>query len=162
MGVGVRSEARWLGQLLAVERGGWLQIRSRERIRAGQGVVLEVLSPDPLTPPREIGGRVMACEQIGRERLKLRLGPHRLETDALRAGASVWLTSDPAWQAQWQRASRRIVEPVSTPLVMSVAGAVNQPLNDRITATEHRSAQREKRDASSSREPKATGSSASD
>ena len=117
-----------LGQLLGVERGGWLQIRSRERIRAGQGVVLEVLSPDPLTPPREIGGRVMACEQIGRERLKLRLGPHRLETDALRAGASIWLTSDPAWQAQWQRASRRIVEPVSTPLVMSVAGAVNQPL----------------------------------
>jgi putative protease len=60
MGVGVRSEARWWGNSSAVERGGWLQIRSRERIRAGQGVVLEVLSPDPLTPPREIGGRVMA------------------------------------------------------------------------------------------------------
>ena len=117
-----------VGQLLGVERGGWLQIRSRELIRPGQGVVLEVVSSDPLTPPREIGGRVMACEQIGRERLKLRLGPHRIETEALEAGASLWLTSDPAWQAQWQRAARRVVEPISTPLVLSVDGAVDQPL----------------------------------
>ena len=48
-----------LGQLLRVEQGGWLHLRSREQLHPGQGLVLEELSSDPLQPPREIGGRIM-------------------------------------------------------------------------------------------------------
>ena len=36
-----------LGQLLRVERGGWLHLRSREELHPGQGLVLEQLSSDP-------------------------------------------------------------------------------------------------------------------
>ena len=111
-----------IGRLLQVDRGGWLQIRSRERLRPGQGIVLEALSDDPLRPPDEVGGRVMACEQLGQERLKLRLGPGRIETRALRAGASVWLTSDPEWQSQWQRMARRPTEARPRDLSLRVVG----------------------------------------
>jgi putative protease len=101
-----------LGQLLRVERGGWLHLRSREQLQPGQGLVLEQLSSDPLQPPREIGGRIMVCERMGDERWKLRLGPERVDGSGLRPGASVWLTSDPDWQSRWQRAARRRVEAV--------------------------------------------------
>ena len=111
-----------IGRLLQVDRAGWLQIRSRERLRPGQGIVLEALSDDPLRPPDEVGGRVMACEQLGQERLKLRLGPGRIETRALRAGASVWLTSDPEWQSHWQRMAHRPTEARPRDLSLRVVG----------------------------------------
>ena len=117
-----------LGQLLRVERGGWLHLRSREQLHPGQGLVLEQLSSDPLQPPREIGGRIMVCERMGDERWKLRLGPDRVDGSGLRAGASVWLTSDPDWQSRWQRAARRTVEARSRDLALRVSGRLDAPL----------------------------------
>ena len=111
-----------IGRLLQVDRAGWLQIRSRERLRPGQGIVLEALSDDPLRPPDEVGGRVMACEQLGQERLKLRLGPGRIDTRVLRAGASVWLTSDPEWQSHWQRMAHRPTQARPRDLSLRVVG----------------------------------------
>ena len=111
-----------IGHLLQVDRAGWLQIRSREQLRPGQGIVLEALSDDPLRPPDEVGGRVMACEQLGQERLKLRLGPGRIDTRALRTGASVWLTSDPEWQSHWQRMAHRPTEARPRDLSLRVLG----------------------------------------
>ncbi len=117
-----------LGQLLRVERGGWLHLRSREQLHPGQGLVLEQLSSDPLQPPREIGGRIMVCERMGDERWKLRLGPDRVDGSGLRPGASVWLTSDPDWQSRWQRAARRTVEARSRDLALRVSGRLDAPL----------------------------------
>ena len=111
-----------IGRLLKMDRGGWLQIRSRERLRPGQGIVLEALSDDPLRPPDEVGGRVMVCEQLGQERLKVRLGPGRIETRDLRAGVSVWLTSDPEWQSHWQRMAHRSTEASPRDLSLRVVG----------------------------------------
>jgi len=111
-----------IGRMLQIDRGGWLQIRSRERLRPGQGIVLEVLSEDPLRPPDEVGGRVMVCEQLGQERLRLRLGPGRIDTRGLRAGASVWLTSDPEWQSHWQRMAHRSTEARPQDLSLRVVG----------------------------------------
>ena len=117
-----------LGQLLRVERGGWLHLRSREQLHPGQGLVLEELSSDPLQPPREIGGRIMVCERMGAERWKLRLGPDRVEVAGLSSGASVWLTSDPDWQSRWQRAARRTVEARPRDLALRVSGQLDAPL----------------------------------
>ena len=111
-----------IGRMLQIDRGGWLQIRSRERLRPGQGIVLEVLSEDPLRPPDEVGGRVMVCEQLGQERLRLRLGPGRIDTRGMRAGASVWLTSDPEWQSHWQRMAHRSTEARPQDLSLRVVG----------------------------------------
>ena len=117
-----------LGRLLRVERGGWLHLRSKERLQPGQGLVLEQLSSDPLQPPREIGGRIMVCERMGDERWKLRLGPDRVDLSGLRSGASVWLTSDPDWQSRWHRAARRTVEARPQELALRVSGRLDAPL----------------------------------
>ena len=117
-----------VGRLLQVDRSGWLQIRSREPLRAGQGLVLELVSHDPLQPPREVGGRVMAVERLGGERLRLRLGPGRIDTRELPSGASVWLTSDPAWDSHWQRAAQRNVPITARDLHLSVRGRLGEPL----------------------------------
>ena len=116
------------GQLLRVERGGWLHLCSRELLHPGQGLVLEQLSSDPLQPPREIGGRIMVCERIGDERWKLRLGSDRVDGSGLRYGASVWLTSDPDWYSRWQRAARRTVEARARNLALRVSGRLDAPL----------------------------------
>ena len=71
-----------MGQLLQTDRAGWLQIRSRELLRPGQGLVLERLSDDPLQPPEEVGGRIMVVEKLGGERLRLRLGG-RIKTSGI-------------------------------------------------------------------------------
>lgn len=120
-----------VGRLLQVDRGGWLEIRSRERLRPGQGLVLEVLSEQPLIPPQEIGGRVMAVERRGAERLHVRLGPGRLNTRILSAGASVWLTSDPQWESRWQKAAHRPVAAKPRDLELIVNGCVGEPLEVR-------------------------------
>ena len=117
-----------VGQLLQTDRAGWLQIRSRDGIRPGQGLVLERLSDDPLQPPEEVGGRVMVVERLGRERLRLRLGPGRINTRGIPAGASVWLTNDPDWDRQWQRAAARPTPAVEQPLNLVVRGRLGQPL----------------------------------
>ncbi len=66
-----------LGQLLRVEQGSWLHLRSREQLQPGQGLVLEQLSSDPLQPPREIGSRIMVCE--------------RMNAGSCASGQSVWM-----------------------------------------------------------------------
>lgn len=123
-----------LGQLLRVERGGWLHLRSREELHPGQGLVMEQISSDPLQPPREIGGRIMVCERLGSERWKLRLGPDRLDVSGLSPGASVWLTSDPDWQSHWQRAARRAVEARSRELALRVTGRLGERLELQLLA----------------------------
>ena len=123
-----------VGQLLRVERGGWLHLRSRDQLQPGQGLVLEQLSSDPLQPPREIGGRIMVCERLGDERWKLRLGPERVDSSGLRPGTSVWLTSDPDWQSRWQRAARRTVEARSRDLSLRVSGRLDAPLELHLLA----------------------------
>ena len=117
-----------VGQLLSADRSGWLQVRSREALRPGQGLVLEMVSQDPLAPPREVGGRIMAVERLGRERLKLRLGPGRVDTRGLNPGASLWLTSDPAWESQWHKASQRSVPASTRGLRFHVRGRLGEPL----------------------------------
>ena len=123
-----------LGQLMRVERGGWLHLRSREQLHPGQGIVLEQLSFDPLQAPREVGGRIMVCERIGGERWKLRLGPDRVDVGGLRPGASVWLTSDPDWQSRWERAARRTVEAQPRALELLVSGRLDAPLELQLLA----------------------------
>ena len=117
-----------VGQLLRVDRSGWLQIRSRETLRPGQGLVLEQHSASPLQPPDEVGGRVMVVERLGRERLRLKLGPGRLNLRDLPSGASVWLTSDPSWDSHWQRAAQRPTPGQSIGLRLRVRGRLDQPL----------------------------------
>ena len=117
-----------VGQLLQVDRRGWLQIRSREALRPGHGLVLERRSASPLEPPDEVGGRVMVVERLGRERLRLKLGPGRLNLRDLSAGASVWLTSDPSWDSHWQRAAQRPTAGQSIGLQLRVRGRLDQPL----------------------------------
>jgi putative protease len=117
-----------VGQLLQTDRAGWLQIRSRDLLRPGQGLVLERLSDDPLQPPEEVGGRIMAVEKLGGERLRLRLGPGRIKTSGIPAGASVWLTNDPEWDRQWQQAARRLTPTVDQQLNLVVSGRPGQLL----------------------------------
>ncbi len=126
-----------IGQLLRVDRGGLLQIRSREMLRPGCGLVLEVLSDDSLQPPLEIGGRVMQCERIGFERWRLRLGPGRIKTESLSAGASVWLTSDPKWQTHWQKVSNMDPPVKDRPISLVVTGRLEEPLRLQVVDSVH-------------------------
>jgi len=121
-----------IGELLQVERKGWLEIRCREPLHAGQGLVLERLSANPLQPPQEVGGRVMAVERLARDRVRLQLGPGRIDTGDLPVGASVWLTSDPAWERQWTRAAQRPTEARPHGLGLAVRGRVGEPLQVEI------------------------------
>ena len=116
-----------VGQLLQVDRSGWLQIRCRESLRPGQGLVLERWSASPFQPPQEVGGRVMVVERLGRERLRLKLGPGRLNLRDLPSGASIWLTSDPTWDSHWQKAARRPTAGQSIGLRLQVRGRLDQP-----------------------------------
>lgn len=117
-----------VGSLLSVDRSGCLRIRTSEPLQPGQGLVLEIAAQDPLQPPREVGGRVMRCERLGRDCLKVQLGPGRLETRALQPGASVWLTSDPAWLNRWQRAVQKRVPVTDRVLSLRVSGRIDHPL----------------------------------
>lgn len=117
-----------IGRLLRVESGGWLQLRTQEPLRNGQGLVLEMVSSDPLQPPQEIGGRIVACESLGRDRCRLRLGPGRCPVAALRPGASVWLTSDPSWSQHWDKQARRDVPVQERRLHVKVSGVLGEPL----------------------------------
>ena len=117
-----------IGRLLRVESGGWLQIRTQEPLRNGQGLVLEMVSSDPLLAPQEIGGRIMSCETLGRDRVRLRLGPGRCPVTELRPGASVWLTSDPKWSQHWDKQARREVPAQERSLHLKVSGVQGEPL----------------------------------
>ena len=119
-----------IGALVRVEPKGWLVLRCTESLRNGQGLVLEAKDreTDPLTPPREIGGRVMEIHTMPKGLIRLRLGPGRLDLSGLRSGSSVWLTSDPHWQSTWQRRAERVKTPLERSLRVRVSGRLGQPL----------------------------------
>ena len=119
-----------IGALVRMEPKGWLVLRCTESLRNGQGLVLEANGReyDPLTPPREIGGRVMEVQTMPKGLIRLRLGPGRIDVSGLRSGASVWLTSDPQWQSTWQRRAERVVNPLERGLRLRVSGHLEQPL----------------------------------
>ena len=126
-----------LGTLQAVERGGWWVLRSHEPLKPGDGLVLEAPpSRDPLEPPLEVGGRVMAVERRAPGVLAVRLGPGRLARAALPAGSRCWLTSDPALEKQWQQLAQRPVPERRRSLTLAVGGAAGQPLRLSVVAAE--------------------------
>ncbi|NKB75220.1 MAG: U32 family peptidase [Synechococcus sp. s2_metabat2_7] len=119
-----------IGELVRVEAKGWLVMQCTESPRNGQGLVLEASDrqDDPLTPPREIGGRVMEVKAMERGLVRLRIGPGRVDLSGLRSGSSVWLTSDPQWQSTWQRRSERVVSPLERGLHVRVSGQIGEAL----------------------------------
>lgn len=117
-----------LGQLAKLERGGWCVLRSDASIKPGDGLVFEVLHADPLTPPLEVGGRVMAIEPRGAGIQALRLGPGPLPLHQLTVGSGCWLTSDPALERRWQQLSQRPCPQQTRPLRLRLSGRCGQPL----------------------------------
>jgi len=116
-----------IGAFEGTERGWWL-LRTRREIRPGLGLVFEAPGTDPLVPPEEIGGRVMAVERRDRNRLALRLGPGRIDSRTLAVGSPCWLTSDPALESQWQRQAVAATPERERSLRLAVEGQINQPL----------------------------------
>ncbi|MFM7311594.1 MAG: peptidase U32 family protein, partial [Cyanobium sp.] len=95
-----KKRGPWLGRLECIEARGTLVLRTDQPLKPGDGVVLEVHSPDPLLPPREVGGRLMRVEPRSGGRVALQLGPARVDLHGLRAGSPCWLTSDPQLEGQ--------------------------------------------------------------
>jgi putative protease len=117
-----------LGELVALEHGGWCVLRSDASIKPGDGVVWEAPHPDPLTPPLEVGGRVMAVEPRGPGLQALRIGPGPLPLHQLAIGSGCWLTSDPLLERAWQRLSQRSCPEQPRPLRLRLLGACGEPL----------------------------------
>ncbi|WP_415399975.1 DUF3656 domain-containing U32 family peptidase [Synechococcus sp. W4D4] len=122
-----KKRGPWLGRLERVE-GDWLLFRRRVDCKAGDGLVLEVPNPDPLLPPKEVGGRVMAIESRPRGGCAVRLGPKRVDLRDLRTGSPCWLTSDPQRESRFQRMADRPLEEQRRPLVLKVSGTSGEPL----------------------------------
>ena len=130
--------ARWskkrgpvVGRLEHWDHQGRLTLRVSETLELGQGVVLEVepaSGADPLAPPKEVGGRIMQIDALGKGRCRIRLGPGRIRLQGLQSGAPVWLTADPSWQSTWQRQAKRTTDPLPQPLKLRVSGALGAPL----------------------------------
>jgi putative protease len=127
-----------IGQLERIEPSGWWLLRCSRQLRPGHGLVFEVASPDPLLPPEEIGGRVMAVERRRPGLLALRLGPGRPDGRRLRPGAPCWLSSDPLLERQWQRQANAPTPPVAQPLTLAVRGRLHQPLELILIAVANR------------------------
>ncbi len=124
-----------IGQLAGFDKGWWL-LRTRREIRPGQGLVFEAPGTDPLTPPEEVGGRVMAVEPRGRGQVALRLGPGRVEGRRLAEGAPCWLTSDPALESRWQRQASAATPERDRELVLRVSGRTGEPLTVAVVQAE--------------------------
>jgi putative protease len=127
-----------IGQLERIEACGWWLLRTARQLRPGHGLVFEAPSPDPLVPPEEIGGRVMAIEQRQPGLLALRLGPARLDARRLQPGAPCWLSSDPLLERQWQRQANAATPVADQPLTLAVQGQLNQPLQLALLAVAER------------------------
>ena len=123
-----KKRGPWVGRLERIDEQGRLLLRSAQPLKAGDGVVLEVANPEPLEPPLEVGGRLMAVEPVGRGRLALRLGPGRIDCSALRPGSPCWLTSDPQLESRLQRLAQRELPPARRPLQLRVWGRAGEPL----------------------------------
>jgi putative protease len=117
-----------IGSLQSMEPGGWCLLRTAEAIKAGDGLVFEALGVDPLVPPQEVGGRVMAVHTRGPDLLAVRLGPGRLPLAQLAPGSPCWLTSDPAVEREGQRLARQPAPERARPLALRVQGWLGEPL----------------------------------
>ena len=123
-----KKRGPWVGRLERIEQGGWLLFSRVQLLKPGDGVVLEVPQEDPLQPPREVGGRVMAVEPRPKARTAVRLGPGSIDLRGLRPGSPCWLTSDPQLESQFQRMAGRDVAESRLPLKLKVHGSLGHPL----------------------------------
>ncbi len=99
-------------------------------------MVFEVPGGDPLTPPAEVGGRVMEVEARGSGLLALRLGPGRVRPLGLEAGSPCWLSSDPALEKRWRRQAGADTPERPRALQLRVRGAQGSPLVLELLAAE--------------------------
>ena len=124
-----------IGQLVAIETGGWWLLAVDRPLKPGDGLVLECRQRDPLRAPEEVGGRVMALEQRQDGRQAVKLGPGRLDSRTLAPGDRCWLSSDPALESRWRRLAQRESPCRSRDLVLKVEGRSGEPLT--VVAREH-------------------------
>jgi len=123
-----KKRGPWLGRLERIEAGDRLLLQTAEALKPGDGVVLEVPSPDPLLPPHEVGGRLMRVDARPGGRLLLQLGPGRIDLRGLRPGSPCWLTSDPQLEKRLQRLASGDTPERRHPLTLRVSGRAGQPL----------------------------------
>ncbi|MGA1427952.1 MAG: DUF3656 domain-containing U32 family peptidase [Vulcanococcus sp.] len=123
-----KKRGPWLGRLERIEQGGWLVFARLSALKAGDGVVLEVHQDDPLLPPREVGGRVMAMESRPKGRTAVRLGPGSIDLRGLAPGSPCWLTSDPQLESRFLRMAAQETAETRQPLHFKVSGRLDQPL----------------------------------
>jgi len=117
-----------IGSLQELESGGWCVLRTTETLNPGDGLVFEALGADPLVPPQEVGGRVMAVHTRGPGVQVVRLGPGRLPLAELAPGSPCWLTSDPAVEREGQRLARQPAPERPRQLKLRVQGRLDEPL----------------------------------
>ena len=123
-----KKRGPWLGRVEAVEQGGLLVLQSTQALKRGDGVVLEVASPYPLLPPREVGGRLMQVDRLHRGRVAVKLGPGRIDLRGLKPGSPCWLTSDPQLDRQLERLAQTEAPELRRPLRLRLTGQLGQPL----------------------------------
>ena len=123
-----------IGVLERLDREGWWTLRTDEPLKPGDGLVLEAPPSDPLAPPLEVGGRVMAVQQRPGGLVAIRLGPGRIDGRGLRPGSPCWLTSDPSLERHWQRLASQPTPEPGRGLRLKVSGAPGQPLTLRVLA----------------------------
>jgi len=123
-----KKRGPWLGRLERMEAGDRLLLRTTEVLKPGDGVVLEVPNPDPLLPPREVGGRLMRVDPRPGGRLLLQLGPGRIDLRGLRTGSPCWLTSDPQLEKRLQRLATADAPERRRLLHLRVFARLGQPL----------------------------------
>jgi putative protease len=124
-----KKRGPWVGRVEAVDPAGRLLLRSQQPLKPGDGVVLEVASPDPLLPPQEVGGRLMQVDRLPRGRVAVKLGPGRLDLRGLQPGSPCWLTSDPQLERRLERLAQTEVAEQRQPLRLRVSGCLGQPLS---------------------------------
>ena len=133
-----KKRGPWIGRLEAIEADGRLLLRSRQPLKPGDGVVLEVPNPDPLQPPKEVGGRLMQVSERPHGRVAFRLGPGVIPLAGLQAGSPCWLTSDPQLESRLQRLAERTIAETPKLLNLRVLGSCGAPLEVEVVGTPHR------------------------
>jgi putative protease len=123
-----KKRGPWLGRLDQAPVQGRLVLRTQQPLKPGDGVVLEVSNPDPLQPPREVGGRLMQVDPLPGGRVALKLGPGRIDCSGLQPGSPCWLTSDPQLERQLERLAQLEPPEQRQPLQLRVWGRVDEPL----------------------------------
>ena len=123
-----KKRGPWVGRLERIEAGGWLVLPAGQPLKAGDGLVLEGASNDPLQAPQEVGGRVMALQNRAAGLVALQLGPGRVDLGGLKRGSPCWLTSDPQLESQLQKLAQAPAPERQQALDLRVSGALGMPL----------------------------------